>query len=405
MSLKNIVRIVVAFFALLFAAFFINAMVVTVGSSEIVVRQGLLDGKLTVWTEQGPKCACLGTITKYPRAKQFWFSEKPNEGNKTDESIKVRFNDGGHAQLSGSLQYVYPLDYDKVIKIHRTYGSSGAVDHELIKQAVTKAVYMTGPLMSSKESNAEKRPEVLGFIQDQVQHGVYRTATEYIKMPDPITGQEKTMAVVKLVQDPKAWGGLAREEVSPVEIFGIGVANVTINSITYDATVEAQIQAQQKALMDVQTAQAEARKAEQRALTVAKEGEAEAAKAKWAQEAIKAKAVTEAEQQRDVSKLNLEAAEFNKKATIAQGEGEAEAAKLKMSANGALEQKLTAWTEVNKTFAVEFAKQRWVPEIQMGGSSGSGNNAADLIGLLQAKTAKDLALEMKMNAGAGAVKK
>ena len=34
---------------------------------------------------------------------------------------------------------------------------------------------MTGPLMSSKESYAEKRNELLRLMEDQVQRGVYRT--------------------------------------------------------------------------------------------------------------------------------------------------------------------------------------------------------------------------------------
>jgi hypothetical protein len=396
MSIRQIVRIVVAFIIFTFIIVFANGMIITVGSDEIVVRQGFIDGKLTVWMDPGVQCQCFGHITKYPRSAQNWFSNRTVDGKKLDESIRIRFNDGGHAQLSGSLRFDYPLDYDRLIRIHKTYRSHASVEHELVKQVVTKAVYMTGPLMSSKESSAEKRPDLLGFLTDQVAHGVYRTTTKYVKAADPISGQEKTLAVVELVQDQKAFGGLSREEVSPIETYGFHVYNMTIDSIDYDTDVEGQIKAQQKIAMDVQTAQAEARKAEQRALTVAKEGEAKAAEAKWNQEAIKAKVVTEAEQIRDVAKLNLESAEFEKKAAIARGEGEAKAAELKMSANGALEQKLAAWTEVNKTFAVEFAKQRWVPEIQMG-VSGPSNAASDFMSLLQAKAAKDLALDMKMS--------
>jgi len=53
--------------------------------------------------------------------------------------------------------------------------------------------------------------------------------------------------------------------------------------------------------MDVATAMANSRKAEQDALTVAKQGEAAAAKAKWAQEAVKAQAVTQAQQEKEVA--------------------------------------------------------------------------------------------------------
>ena len=60
----------------------------------------------------------------------------------------------------------------------------------------------------------------------------------------------------------------------------------------YEETVEAQIRQQQSITMDVQTAIADAKKAEQRAITVEQQGRANAAEAKWAQEQIKATQVT-----------------------------------------------------------------------------------------------------------------
>jgi hypothetical protein len=153
--------------------------------------------------------------------------------------------------------------------------------------------------------------------------------------------------------------------------------------------------------MEVQTAMAEARKAEQRAITSEKEGQANAAKAKWEQEVVKAKAVTEAEQQREVAKLNMQAAEFTKKEQILLGEGEGARKRAVMQADGALERKLAAWIEVNKAYAAELGKQRWVPEIQMGGSTPGqgGANAAGLIELLLAKTARELSLDVAVPAG------
>lgn len=142
-----------------------------------------------------------------------------------------------------------------------------------------------------------------------------------------------------------------------------------------------------------------ARKAEQRAITAEKEGQANAAKAKWEQEVLKAKAVTEAEQQREVAKLNMQAAEFTKKQEILLGEGEGARRRLVMQADGALEKKLAVYTEVMKAFAAELGKQRWVPEVVMGGSStgqGGGANAASLIDLLMVKTARDLSLDMRV---------
>ena len=84
----------------------------------------------------------------------------------------------------------------------------------------------------------------------------------------------------------------------------MGANNVTINGIDYDPQVEEQIKKQQEALMAVQQAIVNARKAEQDALTVEQQGKAEAAKAKWAQEVVRATEMTTAQKEKDVALLH-----------------------------------------------------------------------------------------------------
>ena len=47
-------------------------------------------------------------------------------------------------------------------------------------------------------------------------------------------------------------------------------------------------------------------------------------------------------------------------------------------------------------FAEAIEKQKWVPEIQMGGMKDGGNTAMTLIDMLSVKAAKDLSLDMKV---------
>jgi regulator of protease activity HflC (stomatin/prohibitin superfamily) len=253
--------------------------------------------------------------------------------------------------------------------------------------------------MSSKESYAEKRNELLRLMEDQVQHGVYRTETVQERQPDPMTGQQRTVNVVRLVVNKE--GQILRQETSPLEDFGIKTFNLSINEIKYDPEVEKQIQLQQQALMQVQLAVARAKEAEQEAITVAKRGEAEAARAKWEQEVVKARAVTEAQQKLEVAKLDAESAEQFKRAETLRGEGEANRRRLVMEADGALEKKLGAYTEVSKLYAnaIQNYKGSWVPNIVMGGANGTataGSGAQELINLLTAKTAQELGLELTM---------
>ena len=159
------------------------------------------------------------------------------------------------------------------------------------------------------------------------------------------------------------------------------------------------------AAVDVQTAIATAKKAEQQAITVAKEGEAAAAKAKWEQEVIKAKAVVEAQQALEVAQLDTKKAEQEKMAKILRAEGESEYKRKIIVADGALEQKLAAYKEVQAAWAQAFAEYKGpalVPAVVMApreGAAAGGTGAQALIDMLSAKTARDLALDLSIPSG------
>ena len=91
---------------------------------------------------------------------------------------------------------------------------------------------MTGPLMSSKQSSAEKRNDLLSFIEDQAKVGVYKTRVLERKEIDPLSGKEKTVAITELVRD--SVGMVLRQDESPLSKFGINVYNLSLNQIKYD---------------------------------------------------------------------------------------------------------------------------------------------------------------------------
>ncbi len=377
-------------------------MVTTVSADEIVIKQDFIGGQLHVWDTPGVHWQNFGTITRYKRSAQFWFSTKEDEGKKVDDSIKVRFNDGGHGNISGSLRYALPTDPNKMLDLHRTYHSMPAIDHELIQQVVNKSVFMSGPLMSSRESYAEKRADLINYITDQIIYGVYRTEHDQMKTTDPLTGQEKIIDIVRPKQDNRAPNGIAREEDSPIQKFGMSASNITINGIEYDPVVEAQIKQQQEAIMAVQQAIVNAKKAEQDAITTEQQGKASAAKAKWDQEVVKATAVTSAEKDKAVAvtqaekdkegaALNLQTTQLNAQATVTGAKADADAKRLSMQADNYQAKKIEATVDIQKAWAAAYAAQRQTPDIQLGGGGSSpGGNTQNFIDLLTAKAARDL---------------
>lgn len=281
-----------------------------------------------------------------------------------------------------------------------------SIDHELVRQVVNKGVYMSGPLMSSRESYAEKRADLINFITDQIVYGVYRTEHDQVKTTDPLTGMEKTVDIVRPKVKEGSANGIEREEESPIQKYGMSASNITINGIDYDATVEEQIKKQQEAIMAVQQAIVNSKKAEQDAITTKLQGEAEAAKAKWAQEVIKATEITKAQQDKEVATLqasknkevaalDLETAKLEAQTTVTTAKADADAKKLAMQANNYALERLNAYKEIAIAQAEALGKQRQTPDISLGGGSGGSSSTAAVMELLGAKAARDLNVSTK----------
>ena len=357
-----------------------------IDAGEVVVIQSP-GGSLTWYTTPGIKWQGFGKVTRYHKRAQYEFFM--NDDPKQSKALKIRFNDGAHADISGSIAWEMPLDEEHLNDIHSRYGSQEAVQQQLIKTVVDKAVYMTGLLMTSIESYAEKRPMLLNYFEDQIQNGVYMTVTVQEKQIDSLTNSEKLVNVVQIV---KAQDGTSRRtEESPLHTFGIKAFNPSINEVRYTKEVDDQIQTQQKAAMDVITAIAQAKKADQDAITAERNGQANAATAKWEQEVEKARA-----------KVKVETAELYKQEQILRGEGDAAYRRALMTADGALDKKLEAYLKATEMYTNAMAKYpgNWVPSIVMGGGNGGNSNGAlNLMDFLTAKTANDLGLSLKNQTG------
>jgi hypothetical protein len=409
------------FFALLIAGIAFVLLIAVSGNlfeqldaDEIMVIQSPISGELTWHTEPGLKWQGAGYVTKYPRRLTYSFG-----GPEDRDGLKVRFNDGGHGFMHGSIQFDMPKDVHKLSKIHMTYGNQENLQKELLEKTVNKAVYLTGPLMSSKESYAERRADLVFFIEDQVRGGVYKTRRYTKDSQDPITQEWTQVVVTEIEHDPKTDAAMRQEDAAVTE-FGLSPFNFNLTSLPYDEKVEKQIETQQDLTMRVQTAKASKLEAEQRATTAKSEGEANAMRAKWEQEVLSAKAVTLADQERkvaitnadrekqvavtqaqrelEVATLGKQAASQEKERQILLGQGESERRRLVMAADGALPLRLNTWLEVNTRYAsaLQNYKGSWVPSVVMGSggaSGGAGGDALALINMMMAKTAKDLAVD------------
>lgn len=376
----------------------VGSVVESVDANEICVIQDPIDGELHWYTTAGYKAQWFGKVTKYPKRNIFRFNAvyEDREGKRhivEDHRIKVGFNDGGGGMIDGSIQYDMPVDPKNLSSLHEKFGSPEAIQAQLVETVVKKSIYMTGPLMSSRESFAEKKNDLIHYVEDQIANGVYKTRRREERVKDTLTGVDKTLLVSEIVVGQN--GLPERQETGQLTTFGIKPFNFSISELGYDTAVIDQIKKQQEITMAVQTSIAKAREAEQNAITVGKEGEAAAAKAKWEQEVEKAREVTAAQQRKEVAKLDAEAAALTKEKLILEGQGEAQKRQLIMTADGALDKKIAAYIEAQKVWADAFAKHPHplVPSVMMGGNGTSGNNAASqFMDMMMLKAAKELAV-------------
>lgn len=397
-SRMKVGSIISAIVVMLLLVFLIPKLVENLEAGKVMIIQSV-SGELKCYTAPGPVWQGFGDVTKYPRQSAYVFDTvgtKENPGQ--DNGKELQFNDGGKAHLYGSVNWEMPLDCAQIIELHKTFNSPEGIEARGVAKMVNLAVYLSGPAMSSTESSAERRAELVDLINDQAQHGVHQTVTKLVDKVDPISGEKRQVAVVEILRDEK--GLPRRQQGSILEQYGIHLQPISIERIAYSSTVEAQIAARQQATQQVQLAQANARKAEQDAITVAKQGEAKAAEAKWEQETIRAKEVTLAQQKLDVAVLSAKEADQYKTEQILRGQGDAERKRLVLAADGALDQKLEAYKQVNAIWATSLAqfKGNLVPGVVMGGGSAgtsSASTASTLLDLFAVKTANDLHLDMK----------
>lgn len=355
--------------------------------SKNYVCQMPVTGEYSVWIDGGLRWQGFGSVREYSKTSQIEFTELESNDDGyvaigDNPAASTTFNDKGRGFIVGSFRVVLPTDEQNMMKIQRDFGSEKALINNLVRPTLYKVVTSCGPLMSSLESVSETRTDLIHYITDQLNNGVYKTRSRKIEAVNEVTGETEVRTQAEIIPDKDAPGGCKRQETSPFSQYGITCGLVSITDIKYDRATQQQIDAQKQANLAVITAKTQATKAMQDAITIEEKGKAEAAQAKWEQEKIKAVAVTKAEQEKEVARLAAEKAKFDKEKIIAQGQAEAEANRLKVNA-GLTPQEKAEWdykTAVGIAEALANSKVQWVPQVMMGGSQGN-NTAMDAVGL------------------------
>lgn len=371
--------------ALVFAS---GSLVEDADKSKNYVCQMPMTGEYVVWTEGGLQWQGGGTVREYAKTSQIEFTqlEKNDEGyvaGGENPAAALTFNDKGRGFIVGSFRVVLPNDEQNMKKIQQDFGSEAALINNLVRPTLYKVVTSCGPLMSSLESVSETRTDLISYITDQLNNGVYKTRVKKVEVVNEITGEKEVRAQAEIITDANAPGGYKRQETSPFSQYGISCGLVSIIDIKYDKATQSQIDAQKQANLAVITSKTKSLEAMQRTIQITEEGKAAAEKAKWEQEKEKAVAVTKAQQEFEVAKLEASKAQQVALKVKAEGEAKAAANRALVAAGLTPLEKATIEKEtaIGIAEALANSKVRWVPEIIMGNGSSANGSAMDAVGL------------------------
>jgi regulator of protease activity HflC (stomatin/prohibitin superfamily) len=359
----------------------------------------------------------LGSIQAWPKAETFYFTRGRDSkfDSSEDHSIIVQFNEGSDCNVSGTCRVTLPKTEKEAVALTVEHGYRSWEDlmYKLIQPQLRKALILTANQMSARESYSEKRADFIFYTADQLSNGLFAYDEVEKEVEDPVTGR-KIVRLVKVIK--KGPDGKPLRDSHPFKPLGIVVDNLEVRAWHYSDKVRAQIDKQQQAYMDIQTAIANAQKAEQDKLTAEAEGKAKVAKAKYEQETVKAQEVVKAQKDKEVAelrgqqelavaKLQAQAADQKKAAAILEAEGEAKAKRLKREADNYEALKIQAAVDIHKSWADAYAKKR-VPLImgaeEAKGAADATGGLASQKGLVDLLILKSLGVNLSLDGAQGA---
>ena len=394
------------------------------------------NGTTFVKFSPGMYMQAFGSTWEYNDVITFDFKEgESSEGATIDQNqINVRYQDGGLGSVNGVVRFRLPVDKETMLKVHKEFRSNKGVAHKLLINVTQEAMNQTAGLMSSEASYAEKRGIFGDWAKDQIVEGPYKTSQrktveveygyEYCLEDELAEALEEECDAIKRVTkwyptiktDNGRPEGTPLHKVSDLKEYDIVVTGFSIVDWDYEPKTLEQISTKRAATMAIITAKANAERAKQDTITIEEQGIANVKQAQYVQEVEKVTQVVIAERQKEVAVIaatqKVEVAEQNvlkeeqnklamveyKQAQILKGEGEGEYKRLIIESDGALAQKLATYEIVNARYAAAIEKQKWVPEVNMGGTGATdgGSRASELIDMFSVKTARDLALDMSI---------
>ena len=355
-------------------------------------------GNVTVMDTAGWYFKLGGSTWNYPRNWQVEYD--------ADRAFKVVFNDGGSATMNTMVRFSSPVTLEGKRNFHQLFGGN----EESVKAAVwahlSDAMKSSGPVMSASEHQSARRGEFTALVQDQLQKGLFemRRVSKTLQDQYDDKGKPITVYATEVVFE----GDVNVQKISrpsPLTDFGIVITQFSITDVVYDDQTQRQFAQKKEAFLAAEGSKAQREKEVQERLMVEERGRREKAETESLALREKAKAVINAQQQKEVEETNaarkLSVAQLTKQEAETVAHQELEVARLakerakeeaetqvllasarqkSLQLGGALSEREQILAEIERDKCIGIAKELSkiaVPQFIIGAGGESGGNIND----------------------------
>lgn len=378
-----------------------------------------------------------GTVLEFKKVVTVRLTNEKDESSETatanDNSVIVRFNDAVVAQVSSSTRFRLPENPKLFKKLAVDYRSLGNLVHSSLVPVTKEVIRNSARELSAQDYVTGQGGQFEQNVLDQLENGIVVLQIEDEKVPiktvdadvprdpKPKAVEESTEETVtikapivrkdtdrgvnessrtfrRVIRVINKDGSLKRKK-HPLVQYGIQVTQSTIEGVIPEKKFQEMLAHQRDAAARSAVARQEAKQAEYEKQKVIAKGETEKARVKMEREKDQVEKLVSAETAKKQEEIHLdqariakERAEVEAKALLVMAKAEADARRAKMLADGALEQKLSAWVEINQHWAQAAANHQLVPTTVIGGN-GESASSQDFISLMTAMSAQQLNLQ------------
>jgi len=354
-------------------------------------------------------------IKKVMTVKFYTNREKPRIKSVTSSGrlgpVPVRFNDAVTAEVALSVRMRMPTGQEQFKGLAIDFRSQDNLMHASLIPFVREAVRNAARMLSAQDYISGKGGEFEMAILDQLENGVYILETREIKTSkrrETITTDEsrtiKNRAMVKYeVRVKLDDDGNRLRKRHPLKTYGIAITQAPVEDVDPEPKFKEMLAKQRDAAAEANVEKQTAKKAEYQKQRIIAEGESQKAQIRVEQEKSQISKLISAETDkkealidRQKKAIMLETARLEAKAKKVRADAEAYERERLMKADNALALRLEAIKEINRYYAEAIKGAKLVPEIMItNGGSQKGGSSIDLINLLTAQTAKQIATSMK----------